>query len=619
MAFDSSTSGEICENTVFSNSDRTIASDDVVLIIDKYYAQALSETTLVLDGVTTDYKLYFEIDADSLATGGSDESVFGILHYDDWQTNKCTDPGCNCWYTDYHGCQILLRPDGSPYKIETLVRYGYPGSFSSTGTITSGDVFGVAVWLQWDSGSSYYAYKVWLSQNGTWLNSGDPTDFDDTGYVVNGTFDPATYNKLKVFAWTTLQLTEQFGSTNQTYSAPSGYTAFDELADTSPFYKELDEYLGVNEDGEPLRQSLLTNAETASLSSAALGNYGFRLSQASGFDDAITVSAGKLVEEVLGVSPALASNAIQTIIAAAYSGLSESVVLGFPKTASDSVGFDDAFVVGVGHILASAFGISPSLGTLIKAYQSEGDGTGFNDETGFQFELVTDDAIGIAEDFSLLYAFSVVLSDAAGADDSAAAAAGFIHVVADDLGIGEAPSTLVEVIESVSETAALGGIIRLPDAEYVAWVVNSENLALSRYSGYAFNSMSAFRNTYLGATDTGIYELEGDDDAGTDIDARIRTGLMEFGSSRKKAMPAAYLGYTADGSLGLKVTTTDGGTRTETWYKLTVTKDAPDTARIPVGKGLKARYWGFELVNVDSADFEVDHLHLYPVVLTRRI
>ena len=416
---------------------------------------------------------------------------------------------------------------------------------------------------------------------------------------------------------TTRTFTGNFTSGTQSYT-PSGFAAWDD-AEASPYYREATDSVGLDDSARlPIEDSA---ADAFSGDDSTLVAYGKSEADVISCDDAIpsNLYLGQLVAQTLGISPELAPKVIQIVALASTGGLSDDPIVGFGLGATDTAGMDDAFVVGIGQVLAAALGVAPSLDSQLKTSRSASDETGLDESAGFSFDLLASDALGAAEDLALLLVFNEMLLDAAGSDDAPAAAVGFISVASDTLGMDEVPSTLIAAIESVSDTAALGGVLRLPDAEYVAWVVNSENLALSRYSGYAFNSFAAFQTTYLGATDVGIYELEGDDDVGVDIDARIRTGLMEFGSSRQKAMPSAYLGYTADGSLGLKVITTDGGTKTETWYKLTETKGAPDTARIRVGKGLKARYWGFELANVGGSDFEVDHLHLYPVVLTRRI
>jgi hypothetical protein len=72
--------------------------------------------------------------------------------------------------------------------------------------------------------------------------------------------------------------------------------------------------------------------------------------------------------------------------------------------------------------------------------------------------------------------------------------------------------------------------------------------------------------------------------------------------------------------LALKTIATDGGAKVERWYELREKPaDEVRESRIKLGKGVKSRYWQFELVNVDGGEFEVDQLHLMPVMLSRRV
>lgn len=166
---------------------------------------------------------------------------------------------------------------------------------------------------------------------------------------------------------------------------------------------------------------------------------------------------------------------------------------------------------------------------------------------------------------------------------------------------------------NLGETAVLAGVLVLQDTEYNAWVVNTHTLGLSRYSGYNFNSISEG----LGAREDGIYLLEGADDAGTPIEALIRTGFIDFGMTAKKSNPYAYLTATVDGRLLLKVRTSQDGAKVEDWYEMTEAQSTTDNSRFQIGRGLKARFWQYELANVNGADFEAADLRI-PVVLTKR-
>jgi hypothetical protein len=70
----------------------------------------------------------------------------------------------------------------------------------------------------------------------------------------------------------------------------------------------------------------------------------------------------------------------------------------------------------------------------------------------------------------------------------------------------------------------------------------------------------------------------------------------------------------------LKTFTTDGGQKIERWYELTDrTADATREARVKFGKGVKARYWQFEVRNIEGSDFSIDQLQVLPLMLSRRV
>ncbi len=165
--------------------------------------------------------------------------------------------------------------------------------------------------------------------------------------------------------------------------------------------------------------------------------------------------------------------------------------------------------------------------------------------------------------------------------------------------------------------------LRIGEEDLTAWTLDLDGLGVSEYRNYRFNSMVKVRGRYYGASDTGLYLLEGADDAGTPIDAWVRTGLSNFGTGLLKRMVGAYVGYTADAGLILKVitTSTTTGTKVEHWYRMEPREadGATRENRVKVGRGVEAVYWQFELRNVDGGDFSLDQIELLPMVLTRRV
>jgi len=164
--------------------------------------------------------------------------------------------------------------------------------------------------------------------------------------------------------------------------------------------------------------------------------------------------------------------------------------------------------------------------------------------------------------------------------------------------------------------------IKTPAELAQGWVVNTEgNMPISEYDNYTFNSLAYSPDEMLGCTDQGLYILDGEDDAGTNIDAEIASLMLDFDTSKLKRMSTAYIGYKSDGQILLKVRSEEQGTYAERWYEAR-DSDAQTVSshnRMKIGKGLRSRYWTFELVNIEGSDFELDKVELYPIVLQRRI
>jgi hypothetical protein len=194
-------------------------------------------------------------------------------------------------------------------------------------------------------------------------------------------------------------------------------------------------------------------------------------------------------------------------------------------------------------------------------------------------------------------------------------------IVDEGLLLDDTISTTAMLLNLIDEGIEFLMRVVLPDGEYIAWVCNTESKAFTSYRNFPFNSFAEIGGHYYGCTDTGVYLLEGDDDAGTPISARLRTGLMDMGTGLFKRMDTMYLGYSAAGDLVLKVVVlSPEGQKQEKWYSLQPRPSLDLVAsRAKIGKGLKSTYWAFEIANVDGADFQIDTMSFLPLVLERRI
>lgn len=153
----------------------------------------------------------------------------------------------------------------------------------------------------------------------------------------------------------------------------------------------------------------------------------------------------------------------------------------------------------------------------------------------------------------------------------------------------------------------------LPGVGFTTWVMNTRTAAVTEYQNFTFNSFARIGNKYLGANENGLYELLGDNDDGEDIVATIRSGFAQWAGARLHSFKAAYLAVRGTGQFVLRLITPDGRV-----YNYTVSQDDMRTTKVNMGKGLRARYFAFELVSTGQ-DFDLETLEFIPLVAQRRV
>lgn len=156
---------------------------------------------------------------------------------------------------------------------------------------------------------------------------------------------------------------------------------------------------------------------------------------------------------------------------------------------------------------------------------------------------------------------------------------------------------------------------------FTGWVLNTDTMAPSEYqfADRQFNSACKHGDTYLMAAEDGIYEFT--EDTGVEsVMTYIKTGKSDFGSDLKKRIVNSYIVYSATGNMVLKVTTSEYGQLQTRNYKMVPpsNSETTDVRRFDLGRGIKSRYWQFELVG-DGVDCDIDEIGMLPIVLSRRI
>ena len=166
---------------------------------------------------------------------------------------------------------------------------------------------------------------------------------------------------------------------------------------------------------------------------------------------------------------------------------------------------------------------------------------------------------------------------------------------------------------TLRETIEISAAYLSPGGGFTAWAMNTRTAAVTEYDNFAFNSFARIGNKYIGATETGLYELNGDTDDGDPIVSRIKSGFMQFGGVQLSRLKAAYIGMRGEGDFVLRIETGDGAR-----YDYAVSTRNLRTAKVHMGKGQRARYFSFELIGT-GADFDLDSIEFVPLVVQRRV
>ena len=237
---------------------------------------------------------------------------------------------------------------------------------------------------------------------------------------------------------------------------------------------------------------------------------------------------------------------------------------------------------------------------------------------GWDFEAV--DGLTLSSMFTKRYATLIEAVEQLNASASAAFS-GTVHMAFVSTALLDAQSATQADLHLDLFDAAVGmAVFKLGDDVYHGIVLSTEAAAFTEYTEYPFNSLFTFKGKPYGVADDGIYLLEGSDDAGEPIEAAFKTKLTTMRQRALKDARGLYLGYTSDGELVLKVTTTRDGKKREDWYKAQYSGDADFRHnRMKIQRGLRSTYWQFEVANVDGADFEVEDVTILYEVLSRRI
>lgn len=217
-------------------------------------------------------------------------------------------------------------------------------------------------------------------------------------------------------------------------------------------------------------------------------------------------------------------------------------------------------------------------------------------------ELIAD-TFASTDEISSLGSFGSVIADAAIITDEVSRNYLLRSVIAESLVGVDAASSNLSMVQTVAENLHLSVAIILTGETYECWVLNTPAFHTSIYSGFNFNSYCTFNGRAFAANPTGIYELTGEDDAGTAINTGVVLSNTELGIPTAKRVAKARID--ASGTAPVMVLEVENGAR-EIFYidEFKTTKG---------NKDVKGRKWKVSVVGFDS----LDSMKLTPEVLSR--
>ena len=138
--------------------------------------------------------------------------------------------------------------------------------------------------------------------------------------------------------------------------------------------------------------------------------------------------------------------------------------------------------------------------------------------------------------------------------------------------------------------------------------LNTEIDAPSQYMGVDLNSLTVFGDKIIGAGETGVMELSGDTDNGTEITAFFQVPSTDLGiPQQKKVRPVILSGY-QHGNLDVTIIC-DNDEKTEYRINLTGPLDQ-STIKVDLNSDDIGRFIGLLVENVEGSDFSIDVMDL---------
>lgn len=337
------------------------------------------------------------------------------------------------------------------------------------------------------------------------------------------------------------------------------------------------------------------------------------LTQGIGVNDALALQRGIQILEHLGMQAVQLVNQKSQLSASDAIRTHDALQIGIPVSLTGGIGISLTQSAQVAIQVLETLGLHEVLAPAAKFSQSINDAIRLADALGRFFGGDIVEGIGVHETMIGSAQRNAVLDEGIGVLEAVSPRMVLRVTAAEEIGIDDAATLQMIYSGQITDGVEISAAYIAPSGSITTWAMNTRNAAISEYTNYEFNSFARIGNKYIGASSSGLYELVGDTDAGADIIATIKSGFAEWAGSKFAMFQGIYLGVRGTGDFVLKVITGDNSE-----YIYSVTAQSMKTTKITTGKGLRARYFAFELVSTGQ-DFDLDTIEFVPIASSRRV
>lgn len=337
------------------------------------------------------------------------------------------------------------------------------------------------------------------------------------------------------------------------------------------------------------------------------------MSETIGAGSTLTPAQGVVLTEQLRLLEDVTGNGAYQLLLADVLYIAEATRVGQPATLSETIGMAPVLQAAMAVTVLEGLGIAPEQLGVARYGMSLAQTIGVAESIRNFFGLGVAETIGVAETQSAAMRSVQTLSETVGLAGTLTPSLVLRVEISESLDV--TPELAIGMIYSaeLSEGIELSAAFLSPEGSFTTWAMNTRSAAVTEYDNFEFNSFAQMGQRYLGASAAGLFELDGADDAGDDIIARLKGGYLQFAGAHLARLKAAYLAARGEGDFVLRIETGQGET-----YDYAVSTRNVRSTKVHMGKGQRARYFAYELISTGQ-DFDLDTLEFVPIVLQRRV